>query len=545
MGGFSGEEFDSFWDLSSMLSRKKKKTVEPDTDTSKYNSGEEIALPAVVSPTDDITAQTNRDDTHTLHITRPGEACSMSYTPSASALITEVKLYKRPNAYSFYSQFREDAIRYLSVKGEACEPEPFFSYIPQYAQMNHRQLAFYFYWRECAKSGKYLPSDISYFWLYVYEIINLPDYIPPNEGVKALCLAWSVYRNQYPRIDKYMTVWLADYCLVNALDCPYEHICEFLPAILENAGFKEFYLGHITDVDELGVYTILSLVSNYAWQKSKFVASLSEEDKHHLMCSLVDVVKQAYQTKDLMSQSGHISVLSRDAFSGSLCAHNIKCRIEATYHSFSHTPKMAEALTAALKYAENKLRAIRGQKSRLMVGDGLIDEHKAFIDHYFQQAFPPASSQAKVVPRPEYEKLYEAEQRGLSLEDAMCIEDRSWQNTQKLIEEESEPAICLVQDTDLDVVDESISVSEEPISPVDLDIKEELSESEYALLVSLLSHAINHPSFEILSMCETLNDRFVEILGDIVIDLGEDTCSILEDYREDIESWLSQNQPKM
>ena len=102
-----------------------------------------------------------------------------------------------------------------------------------------------------------------------------------------------------------------------------------------------------------------------------------------------------------------------------------------------------------------------------------------------------------------------------------------------------------MQDTDLDVVDESISVSEEPISPVDLDIKEELSESEYALLVSLLSHAINHPSFEILSMCETLNDRFVEILGDIVIDLGEDTCSILEDYREDIESWLSQNQPKM
>ena len=69
--------------------------------------------------------------------------------------------------------------------------------MPQYEQMSASQLAYYLYFRDEVRNGRYIKTDNSYLFLYVYEIINLPDKIPPASGALLLSRIWSVYRQHY------------------------------------------------------------------------------------------------------------------------------------------------------------------------------------------------------------------------------------------------------------------------------------------------------------------------------------------------------------
>ena len=129
-GGFSGEEFDSFWDLSSMLAQKKQAKPKQDTQTLIKSDDRHVSLPQVEITEASTVSEPLSDVNSSLRLSRTDESCSTSYKPQDSTLIQEVKLFKRPNSYSFYSQFREDAIRYLDRRSDVSDPEPFFSYIP-------------------------------------------------------------------------------------------------------------------------------------------------------------------------------------------------------------------------------------------------------------------------------------------------------------------------------------------------------------------------------------------------------------------------------
>ena len=516
--GIFGDEFDSFWNLASIISEKKKKPKEEPQahEEIEEKPQEQIVLTEI---TDD-TPPSSRDEGSTLtHSHRLGEKLIHSYTPKGASLIKEVRLYKRENKYSFYSSFREDALRYIEYPSQPAEPVPFFSYIPQYSQMTPSQLGFYFYFRDKANAGEFLPADISYFWLYIYEIINLPDVIEASLGVKRMCQAWGAFRSKNPKIDKYMTVWLADYCLVNGCPCPFEDIAPFLPAILEHAGFKEFYLGHAVEMNAYGVHTLLSLASSYDWMKSKFVLGLSGEDKNHILYALVPVVKSIYNSVSVYGQEERI--FTREAYSGSLCGHNIKCRIEAIYHSFSHSPKLTDAITVALKYAENQMRILHKQKSRLTVGESLSEEHKAMIDAYFAPLFGARDQRERKSHAPAYERLYDAEEAEVSLTSALAIENASWENTRRLVEEEQTEEVAVP-------IEEQAQSSEDTSQ----------NDTSVAFLTMLLSQGTVPADFETVSLCESINDMFLEELGDIVIEIGEDGCTLIEDYREDIITWL-------
>jgi len=515
----TGDEFDSFWDLSSMISSKKKKkeAVQPQSS----------AISTVVSVEEASTPSGER----TISVGNFGKKLICRYVPEHSPFLLSVNLYRLEGQYSFYSSFREDALRYFEQKGQASDPVPYFSYIPQYAQMSKAQLNFYFYFREKAKEGEFVLCDVTYFWLYIYEIINLPDKILPKEGVKRMCLAWAAFRDRHPKIDKYMTVWLADYCLVNALPCPTEYIGKFLPAILEHAGFKEFYLGHAKENSIFGVHTLLSLVSTYQWQKSKFILSLAEQERRHILNALIGVIQQVYQDPSLFHMADNTRTLSRGAYSGSLCGHNIKCKIEVVYHPFQHEGKLSQAMTAAVKYAENKMRIYCGQKSRLTVGDELLPAHKTIIDGYFEQLAPKSAGKTPKPVKAEYEKQYDAEDKSVSFSKALSIECDSWENTRKLVEdiddgfEWESPA--------QEVFSQEESVSQEEIgtnSSQDGKMKE---------LLSLLLEKGSLPfDFDRVALCEEINSRFMDEMGDIVITLTDTECVLIEDYREEIEAWI-------
>ncbi len=100
-----------------------------------------------------------------------------------SPLIRRVTVLPWPQSYNYYQRFVLDAQKYARIRGKEAPHVPFFSYIPQYAQLSADQMRWYLWFRERVRHGEY-PDDVDfpYILLLIYEIINLPHKLPPEKG---------------------------------------------------------------------------------------------------------------------------------------------------------------------------------------------------------------------------------------------------------------------------------------------------------------------------------------------------------------------------
>ena len=230
-------DIDDFWDLSPHVNKKSTHQ------TSKFSSA-----PATVLVEDAQEDSDEKSALSTTPLTCFGDSRSYTddfYEPVDMPLLRKVTIRHFNDRYDFYDGFRKSAILYYDVRGTKCDFVPFYSYMPQYIQMNASQKAYYFYLRDEIRKGNYIRADYSYLYLYVYEILNLPEHIPPQEGIQILCTLWGAYRKDLPRIDKYFSLWVQDYCLVWKLPSPTKLISDFIFDILKNCTLSEFYLSDI------------------------------------------------------------------------------------------------------------------------------------------------------------------------------------------------------------------------------------------------------------------------------------------------------------
>lgn len=543
------EEKDSFWDLSALLPRRRQ-------DTPLRSFARRVE-------TSDVTAEKKEGEREnygqqsqlTMLADESGSEQAQEYCPAGNNLMLKVRILRRQSAYNFYGQFRRDAIRYLKEEGHPCPAVSFFSYIPQYAQLSEAQRAFYFYWRSCVRRGEYPGCDESYFYLYVYEIINLPDYIPPEDGILQLCAVWKAYRARFPRIDKYMVEWVCDYCLVHGLSCPSEEVRPFLRDILPLASLREFYLGALGDLTPDGVQTALAFFCDYRWQDSRYATGeYAALFAKHIPGSVTPVLSSLFQDARLFSGGSARSHRAHDAFCGSLCAHNIKCRIEVTYLALSDVSTLRSSVTAAVKYAENRLRACLSVKSRLSVPP-LALRYREEIDRYFARLSDHLHPKD---PPPAYEKLYDAPSHGTDFSAASRIEQTSWTTTRLLVSEEEEPTQPLrnmpfahVEQVNHPLSEEQLLISDsiEETKPMpsaqdctgiygldatELEYLRLLLAGERGRIRALLA-AEGRLEDELM---ERINEKTVVGYGDIVLESAEDGYRIIADYEEEVSAWI-------
>ena len=458
------------------------------------------------------------------------------YEPE-DGLLRRVRVMRWPARYSFYEQFRHDAKRYAEVKGKECPEIDFFSYTPQYRQMTKAQLAYYFWWRENAVRGEWLPASFSYILLYIYEIINLHESIPPAEGLRRLTDVWLAYREKHKVLDKYLSEWVTDYCLIHRLPAPREALSRIMPVIMENASFREFYMaggdGGIT------VETLIDLSSDYSWQKSKFASEdedVREKYRRHIPGAVRYVAEKSLDGRFSM-QGMRTAVVSRDAFCGSLCAHNVKCRIDIEYLSYTRSRELRSLMTELVKYCENKLRASLGIRSRLRVTE-LDDKFRTLADEYFDREFPSVKKTPKISRAEEEERqyaaAYDALSHGVDAKGAAEIELLSWASTELLAPEFTAP--------EEPVAEIKANVISEPVSDKDGGgIFSRLDEYAAGYLRALLDGGTGsarqfcreNALYED-EIASRINETASEIIGDIILEQDGDGYRVIEDYIDDI-----------
>ena len=472
-----------------------------------------------------------------------------SYSPEGS-LVKTVTIKPSLDRFDFYDTFRKAALIYYDYKCPKSDFAPFYSYKPQYSQMTAEQKKYYFYWRDEVRRGRYIKTDYSYIYLYVYEILNLPEKCDAKEGLKLLCDVWTAYRRELPRIDQSFALWVQDYCLVYGLECPFDRIKDFLFEVINVSAFKEFYL---SDVDKggNGASAMIAYLSDYDWRRGKYAGGDNADMyRAHVEGAMRRIFIRLLNREAI--ESSAVAKLTKTAFAGSLCTHTVKCNLEIEYTSVADSPEMRTIVTAALKYTENKLRACLGVKSRLAIRD-LPDEYKRIIDKYFEAEFERLKRERAKANQPEYERLYDAPEERVSLEDAIEIERASWKMTARLVEGTE-------ADSELDggysLADKNEVEREEPISvPARENNDTEsnaggetygLSDNEIDYISAVYAENGSDKNAVVMgigmpedAIAEKINEAFADNFGDVVLELSDDgEYRVIEDYFEEIGEWL-------
>lgn len=466
-----------------------------------------------------------------------------------------------------YDKFRRDAVKYHELHGKRTAHVPFFSYLPRYDNLNSSQWAYYLYMRDCITEGTALPeADISYVLLYIYEIINLGNAIIPEHGAEILANVWFLYRRIHPMLDKYMSEWMADYCMMYSVEIP--HVLHgHLAQLSLSSTVKEFYADGIIKYcpSQLGLFLRLAL-SDYSASKSRYA---SKYDNYEELCNSVfdQTVDEKFKSDRLFSNRliRH-SRVTRAVFCGAICASDVKKTLELDLSSPFRSTESRRVVTELAKGAENAVRAGLGIRARLSA--------------------PPlessaASAASQKSDSPEYLELYDSPSLELSSEDAAELERVSWQNAARLTDSENCFDSFSPFDTDTEYSDTELpfgaltggdnaesctgefktekknEVAERskcnentpcnnetndenihcPSSPSDESLKEQLGETLY----SLIKLAAEGKSF--VQACRTagifaddaagkINECAAETIGDILLESVGADYTFVEDYRE-------------
>ncbi len=529
---------DDFWDIDKLLP-KKKKIIAP------FSTREKTA-------TVTVEGESGGNSQTKLTLERPSESSERTVRNYTDGFVRSVSITRFLDKYDFYGNFRKAALLYYDFKTAKCDFIQFYSFMPQYSQFNSQQKNFYFYWRDCVRRGKYIKTDYSYFYLYIYEILNLPDKIPVEKGLKMLIELWRAYRQEMPRIDANMSLWVQDYCMVYDIPCPMDMIGDFIFDVINAAEFKEFYLSgaSVTGID--GVKAMVAYLSDYDWRRGKYAGGESKEAyAGHMISAMGLIVNHLWNGGALVNSINEHAHLSRSAFRNSLCTHSVKCRLDIEYVPLSNATELRAAMTGAVRYTENRLRAMLGVKSRLAIKD-LPTEYKKIIDSYFDDLFDKVNRERRKEMTPEYEKLYDAECEEISFAGADEIERASWSTTLRLV----------TADGESEMTEDVVNVGESALNDLQaeeaatefVDAQEAdtygLSEKEIAFLSAVSREdreTVKKLADEIGdladSVAERINEVFSDRFGDVVIEGEGKELRIIEDYKEDIEEWLT-NQMK-
>ncbi len=539
-------EKDEFWDLSVLLpprpahkSEKTPPTLQKDTEAVEITSPASSEKPYTVADSILTEHYVNPQAAPRVHAESPLH----TYAPQHS-LLHEVRVFAWRTQYDYYERFRHNALRFWQQEGVECPLTPFFSYMPQYTQLNAAQLATYFWWRSCFRKGIYLRVDYSYLLLALYEMINVGDSISPQEIQGQMVKLWLAYREEHPRLDSLVREWLCDYSLLYELPAP------TLPAklyqvLLSGCRLKEFYVP-LSGKESHLVTGVLLFCNNYDYTKSKFFTPDTAEEYHRVLRGAVGVALEVLRERDgnaLTGGSG-LSTISRDTFVGAICSYRLRRRIEVDYTSFSHTHELRYIMSDVLKYAENALRAVRGIKTRLTIYavDVAMRER---LDAYLKTVLPERvqKSTKKQVEPPAYERRYDLPVSAPSPTRAAEIEARSWQTTKRLVEAFEQEAQI---DTNIPPDGADISQEESPAPAHAQDVSSTAEAlgvlCEFLQLVargeggSAQRRLADEIGMLLDAVADKINTVTGDILGDIVLEQGDDGYILVEDYRE----WLQE-----
>lgn len=468
----------------------------------------------------------------------------LEYIPENS-LIHKVEIFSFPTRYNNYTQMfdRMAHEKYGYIPKEIPETVSFFSYVPHYIHMNHKQNEWYSYWREQTRHGIYPETDYSYVLLYIYELLSLYDVYKPCDIQQKLCGIWAAYRKKYPQLDRSLGDWICDFSLINRLPPP-ELSDELFVTVMKCCTIKEYFIRRMGNDYSFYADVIAKYCSSYEYKKSKFYPEYAALYDKHIPAALEYVMTRYSDSGKLFSGIGLTdSHIIKDTFVGAPFANRIRRKLEADFCSFSRTNDLRYTVGDIIKYCENCLRAMLGIKSRFN-SIGMHAGVRACIDEYFSTVARSCAPKKTVTKEDAAanDPRYNIPDTPFSLEKAMNIETASWQTTEILTaafekdidvsEEDRSDELFAPEATDTqssetvaenDTGDDLSALPETLLKFIGLCLDGNIrGQKEYAKSLGKMPDA----------MADEINERALDIIGDILLESEDGGYSVISDYAD-------------
>ncbi|WIV17544.1 TerB N-terminal domain-containing protein [Paenibacillus polygoni] len=321
-----------------------------------------------------------------------------------------------------------------------CSEAPFVSYRaywPTYEQMSSAQKRWYFYWRKEVKQGRYPDTDLSYLFLYIYELIHGVGWSAPEEGLALLDEVWFGYGEREKKIDMYMREWIFDFCLVHGLEMPYKELMEKIPRKLSDELKEREWMRRFTS-DPLDLsWDMLMMLIDYNAEQSSFFKEQGRKEMKTYAPKVIALVDRYWLKKHglrLIHRFWPEEVTSkRILFRSAVYDHDFYGKhAEVRVFPISEHPPLRAYLTQLVRFTENKLRELMGVKGRLR-GVKLESEVEELVTRYLRREIKEREVQAAKKARPAVKintkKLRRLQQESEEVRDMLTIDDNNATHT--------------------------------------------------------------------------------------------------------------------
>lgn len=269
------------------------------------------------------------------------------------------------------SEFIQDSLKYALQRGYKSKEIPFQTYWPTFRDLDERQLKWYFYWREQVLKGNYLEVDLSYIFMFVYELLNYSFNQNAAFNVSMLVRLLDNYKETYPELERYLRPWIADmlYELGEAnLAKEWDNYnYEYVPKLYE-------ILQEATDdLEKISISVWKPYISNY--RETVFFQKHRNKIYKKFKQS-IPLLYEAYQangTNLLLNEWFELrdSRKVRDLFRSAV-VERVDRQIHVKVRECRPTEKLYDVVTNLFRLAENVVRIEVGEKRQIKVNEEVL-----------------------------------------------------------------------------------------------------------------------------------------------------------------------------
>jgi hypothetical protein len=431
------------------------------------------------------------------------------------------------------TNFVKESQKFRNIEAKVANHVPFKCYWPTYRDMNALQQQWYFYWRTQARRGNFLPTDLSYIFVHIYEILNLVEVSDPVQAADRIKTLWLAYRKTYPNLDGYLSEWTGDLLAVKAGGA---YALAWWENLLEMDGLKipEPIVNTIVEkairnngLDKLP-YKIWALLSNYQ-PRNKFYQKYNTD--HFVDRAYEKAIKVA---NDFYIESTKKSLIDqfvldrthnyeKQVFSSALIGFPYPSMIRlASGRDYAGSSKLANSITSIMKYAENILRKQLKFSAKLS-GVELHPDLAKQLDIAFQPIMPEPKQPEPISITLDQERVALLHQESLIVSEMLATD-----------QENAEKEIL----TDLN----EVRTLWKALNNLERLVLSRLYNKELNT-ISQIEQAFGLEAEKVKGILDAINKKAQPTLGDKMIYENSATVNLAEDFIDELEVVVKETPP--
>lgn len=317
--------------------------------------------------------------------------------------IEEVKYnyYSSHNYYNINYHFNDyhfllNSLDYASEKGIECPEMQFHTYRTTFDQLSEDQKKWYFYWRGQALKGNYLEVDLSYIYLFVYELINYSFNQKAAFNISMLVRLHERYSGIQTKLNNFLSNWIADMLrevgeieLSEEWDSSAEIQCKF--PLYKNLSEQQ-------DLTRISISVWKPHIKYY--NPTKFFAA-HKNKIYKVFKNSLPLLQEVYEKQEIQLID-HFFEIQSNTYEHGLYSNAVLGRkrkyLPIQEQSVQSKDTLNEQVTALFRLSENVARLLNGEKRQIKVAETVLPEgFKELMLAHFSSDEKYSQSRFKVV----------------------------------------------------------------------------------------------------------------------------------------------------